>query len=412
MRDSAFDEFSAREPYFAVLTHPKFLRANLTPAREREFFGTGEALVDWMFAIIEAGLVPGFAPVAMLSTAAAQVVWRFRSHDEPVQSRPSIDRRSCSISQGARPSGAALATSRSTRPTRSLRSPGSSTWSSAITCCSGSPGVRDCRWFETRRSDQSRRRRHVSVALRDGCVARDAVHTLGPRAPARRERNCQSPSQQAVRRSIHPDSRVCARPPAVGSEGGRLSGTHVVFEQSDGLDYAIAFARKPGGTVEFATTKPAASRTAARSAAVTATDPEIDAFNRAAETYYAILSNWDHHLAKPFSQIAETPAILANLAVILQGLKLSPGLCVLDFGAGTGWLSRWLTQLGCRVTLLDVSPTALAIAREHYARHPVIGSQPSPQFLVLDGRRSICLTRASIGSSALTRFITRQTRTR
>jgi 2-polyprenyl-3-methyl-5-hydroxy-6-metoxy-1,4-benzoquinol methylase len=31
-----------------------------------------------------------------------------------------------------------------------------------------------------------------------------------------------------------------------------------------------------------------------------------------------------------------------------------------------GWLSRWLTQLGCQVTLLDVSPPALAvtIARE------------------------------------------------
>jgi SAM-dependent methyltransferase len=60
---------------------------------------------------------------------------------------------------------------------------------------------------------------------------------------------------------------------------------------------------------------------------------------------------------------------------------------VLDFLGGTGWLSRYLTQLGCRVTLLDVSPTALAIAREHYARHPVIGDQPAPQLLVFDGRR-------------------------
>jgi 2-polyprenyl-3-methyl-5-hydroxy-6-metoxy-1,4-benzoquinol methylase len=165
------------------------------------------------------------------------------------------------------------------------------------------------------------------------------------------------------------------------------SGTQVVFEQSDGLEYAIAFARKPGGAAGVATTRSAALPTAARSAAVTATDAEIDAFNRAAESYYATLTNWDHHLAKPFSQIAEAPAILANLSVILHGLKLSPGLSVLDFGAGSGWLSRWLTQLGCRVTLLDVSPTALAIAREHYARHPVIGNQPPPRFLVFDGRQ-------------------------
>ena len=63
---SAFDDFAAREPYFAVVTSPRFLRANLTPEHEREFFASGEALVDRMFAIIEAGLAPKFAPVAML----------------------------------------------------------------------------------------------------------------------------------------------------------------------------------------------------------------------------------------------------------------------------------------------------------------------------------------------------------
>jgi len=64
--DPVFDAFAAREPYFAVVTDPRFLRANLTAAHEREFFATGEALVDRLFAIIEAGLVPGFAPVSML----------------------------------------------------------------------------------------------------------------------------------------------------------------------------------------------------------------------------------------------------------------------------------------------------------------------------------------------------------
>jgi 2-polyprenyl-3-methyl-5-hydroxy-6-metoxy-1,4-benzoquinol methylase len=165
------------------------------------------------------------------------------------------------------------------------------------------------------------------------------------------------------------------------------SASQVVFEQSDGLDYAIVFARRQGGTAAFATARPAEARSAARSAAVTATGAEIDAFNRTAESYYASLDNWDYYLAKPFSQIGETPAILANLAVVLHSLKLSPGLRVLDFGAGTGWLSRWLTQLGCQSTLLDVSSTALSIAREHYARQPLIGDQPSPQFLVFDGRR-------------------------
>jgi len=78
---------------------------------------------------------------------------------------------------------------------------------------------------------------------------------------------------------------------------------------------------------------------------------------------------------------------LMDLATLLQGLHLTPGTTVLEFGAGTGWLARFLTQLGCRVTLLDVSETALRIARELYDRVPVIGDRPAPQFLPFDGRR-------------------------
>ena len=139
MRDSAFDEFSAREPYFAVLTHPKFLRANLTPAREREFFGTGEALVDWMFAIIEAGLVPEFAPVSMLEYGcglgrlAIPLARRAGSVTAIDRSPVMLDiARREAERRGARPHRV-----RRSRRVR-LRSPGSSTWSSAITCCSGS----------------------------------------------------------------------------------------------------------------------------------------------------------------------------------------------------------------------------------------------------------------------------------
>jgi SAM-dependent methyltransferase len=62
-------------------------------------------------------------------------------------------------------------------------------------------------------------------------------------------------------------------------------------------------------------------------------------------------------------------------------------MTVVEFGAGTGWLSRFLTQLGCRVILLDVSASALAIAKEVYHRLPIIGERPAPSFLPFDGRR-------------------------
>jgi SAM-dependent methyltransferase len=74
------------------------------------------------------------------------------------------------------------------------------------------------------------------------------------------------------------------------------------------------------------------------------------------------------------------------LATLLQGLRLTPGTTVLEFGAGTGWLSRFLTQLGCRLILLDVSPTALRIARALYEKQPPIGERPAPRFLPFDGR--------------------------
>src|SRR4029079_4970795 len=64
--EARFDAFAAREPYFAVDTDPRFLRANLTPEHEREFFASGEALVAWMLGVIDAGLAPQFAPMSVL----------------------------------------------------------------------------------------------------------------------------------------------------------------------------------------------------------------------------------------------------------------------------------------------------------------------------------------------------------
>lgn len=113
----------------------------------------------------------------------------------------------------------------------------------------------------------------------------------------------------------------------------------------------------------------------------------LDELNRLAEEYFAQLNDWSFHLAKPFSSIDEAPQLLINFAVVLQGLNLCPGLTVLEFGAGSCWASRYLTQLGCRVIAADVSPTALRIGRELYDRQPIIGNKPEPQFLLFDGRR-------------------------
>ena len=63
--DPRWEAFAAREPYFAVLTDPRFLRANLTPDHEREFFDSGEALVTLALRMIEP-LAPIFTPRSVL----------------------------------------------------------------------------------------------------------------------------------------------------------------------------------------------------------------------------------------------------------------------------------------------------------------------------------------------------------
>jgi SAM-dependent methyltransferase len=68
-------------------------------------------------------------------------------------------------------------------------------------------------------------------------------------------------------------------------------------------------------------------------------------------------------------------------------MRLAPGMQVLDFGAGAGWTTRFLTQLGCAVTSMDVSPTALALGKELFKRVPVVAPSAEPRFLLFDGRR-------------------------
>jgi len=121
----------------------------------------------------------------------------------------------------------------------------------------------------------------------------------------------------------------------------------------------------------------------------------VEKLIKTSEDYFAARTSWDSLLAKPLSQIEDTPDLLNNFAHVLTGLQLLPGMTVLDFGAGSCWASRWLTQLGMEAIALDVSQTALKIGQALYARQPVFGDRPRPRFLIFDGRR-IALANASV----------------
>jgi 2-polyprenyl-3-methyl-5-hydroxy-6-metoxy-1,4-benzoquinol methylase len=108
----------------------------------------------------------------------------------------------------------------------------------------------------------------------------------------------------------------------------------------------------------------------------------------AADEYFRKnLDGIDYYFAKPFTTVDEAPDYLICFAQVLAGVRPVPGMRVLDFGAGTGWTSRALAQLGCEVIVCDVSATALDVARQLFTRQPLAGAKPCPQFLQFDGHR-------------------------
>ncbi len=112
----------------------------------------------------------------------------------------------------------------------------------------------------------------------------------------------------------------------------------------------------------------------------------VEELCQTAEEFFAQRVDWDSLHAKPFADIDETPELLICFAQVVRGLNLLPDMTILDFGAGSCWTSRFLSQLGLKVIALDVSQSALKIGRKLYRRHPIIGNRPKPKFLLFDGQ--------------------------
>jgi 2-polyprenyl-3-methyl-5-hydroxy-6-metoxy-1,4-benzoquinol methylase len=397
--DPRFEAFAAREPYFAVLTSPKFLRANFTADHEREFFESGEDLVRWILWVIEQRLSPHFSPMtvleygcgagrlaipfarrpgsvtavdrsrAMLEVAKHEAARHGVDHIELLTppelfaSARKFDLVVCvHVLQRLRPDeGLSLVSALLDR----VASGGIGVFHVPFATKAGAP-VRAARWT----------REHLPLA-------NGLTNLL-------RGRPFADPFIPSHTYELDALLRVCDRK--------AIPAAHAVFEHEQELTNAFLFCEVPlpsiTGVDERGRPLPGTTLRVARREPETpiavrdvVASRSIDELNQSAEEYFGSLRHWDEHLAKPFSQPVEMPPVLASVATLLDGLDLTPGITVLEFGAGTGWLSRWLTQLGCRVILLDVSPTALRMAKALYERMPVIGDRPAPEFLEFDGRR-------------------------
>ena len=105
-----------------------------------------------------------------------------------------------------------------------------------------------------------------------------------------------------------------------------------------------------------------------------------------AEAYYASLADDPIHMQKPLRTVFEAADCFEGLGMLLRNLKLAAGMRVLDFGAGTCWISNCLCQMGCVPTACDPSKTALDIGRKAISRNPWI-EEDTTEYLIFDGRK-------------------------
>ena len=105
-----------------------------------------------------------------------------------------------------------------------------------------------------------------------------------------------------------------------------------------------------------------------------------------AEEYFKNLTDHTQLMAKPFHDIVESPKLLCKLGQMLSGLRLGKGMTVVDFGAGSCWLSRLLNELSCATISVDPAPTALKIGQALFSQIPPISPHiKEPRFLNFDG---------------------------
>ena len=64
--DVEWERFGAVDPYFGVITDPRFHRHNLSPALKAEFFDSGTAHVDHVLDVVRRHVRAGFAPERVL----------------------------------------------------------------------------------------------------------------------------------------------------------------------------------------------------------------------------------------------------------------------------------------------------------------------------------------------------------
>jgi ubiquinone/menaquinone biosynthesis C-methylase UbiE len=386
-----WESFAASEPFFAILSHEKYLRANLDESAERAFFESGEEHVAMLFETIRTHVSSTFAAASALEYGCGA-------------GRLAIPL--------ARRVGSVTAVDASPAMLAAAREQAAKAGVTKIDFASAKDFASDRRHFDLVTLHLVLQRLPPSEGL-------PLLRTVAEKVGYGGIGVFHVPFRKTSKRSLEAVRWTRAHVPGANAAFNIARGKtsipyfptytyelndvfallqdagfekpYVVMQRHGDVDGAIVHAQRERKFVAVDAPVENAPAPLPASDFIDVRDmiakTSIEDLNRTAEAYFSSLTEWEHHIAKPLSKVDETPPLLINFGTLLQGLELMPGQTVVDYGAGSGWLSRFLTQLGARMILLDVSPSALNIARELYAKLPVVGDRPEPRFLVYDGRK-------------------------
>ncbi|MEX2113264.1 MAG: methyltransferase domain-containing protein [Pirellulales bacterium] len=124
---------------------------------------------------------------------------------------------------------------------------------------------------------------------------------------------------------------------------------------------------------------------------------DVERYGAAHEQWFARMPNIDHLMKKPFGNPRECVEIFHQMGRLFAGLRLAPGMTVLDFGCGSCWMTEFLNKMGMHVVALDVSQTALDIGRQILSMDQRVDPNLSIRMISYDGHR-IPLEDASVDS--------------
>jgi 2-polyprenyl-3-methyl-5-hydroxy-6-metoxy-1,4-benzoquinol methylase len=84
--------------------------------------------------------------------------------------------------------------------------------------------------------------------------------------------------------------------------------------------------------------------------------------------YFLDENGKNHWLKKPFSGIEEAGSYCMQLGRLIGGLKLARGMTILDWGAGSCWMSEIMNKLGMNTIALDITKTGLDVGKKLFKK--------------------------------------------